>query len=82
MAADKSALKTQIKSFTGESMNVWKGFDSQRHLSDIETKYDVLSFFVSRIPFAAALYSMPQNSLDTRSFTKEIPHMQQKQAAF
>jgi len=82
MAAEKSALKTQRKSFGGESMHIWKGFDIQHHLSDTESKYDILSLFVSMIPFAEVLYRMPQKSLDNRSFTTEVPYIGQKQADF
>ena len=48
MAAEKSTFKHQIKSFAGESMYIWNGFDSQRHLSDTEIKYDILFCFLDR----------------------------------
>ena len=82
MAAEKSALKTQRKNFTGEIMYIWKVFDSQSHLSDAESKYGVLSLFVTVIPFAEVLYRLPQKSLDTRNFTTQVPYIRQKQADF
>lgn len=77
MAAEEYAMKTQRKSFRGKIMYIWEGFDSQRHLSDTESKYDVLSSYVSRILFAEVLYRVPQKSLDTRSNTTEIPKNRQ-----
>jgi len=82
MAAEKSALKTQRKSFRGEIMYIWKGFDIQHHLSDAENKYDVFSLFVSMIAIAEVLYRMSQKSIGNRSFTPEVPYIRQKQAYF
>lgn len=73
MTAEKSALKIQRKSFRGEIMYIWKGFDIQQHLSDTERKNNILSLFVSMMPFAEVLYRIPQKSLDNGSFKSRSP---------